>query len=632
MKSKRLLRVLTFSLAVFAVIGISFGIGVALILEPNVPIAGFEKLDNRRLAQISQPVILDSSGEGLEYLGFRRVEFDKLPTYVTIAFVSVEDKRFYTHKGIDYYRIAGAAVNNLKSRNYTEGASTISQQLIKNTHLSSDKKISRKLQEMRIARKLERNFSKDQILEMYFNVLYFGNNIYGLETAARYYFGISASELNLGQAAMLAGVINNPSRYNPIHNYGNAIKRRNLVLGRMNKYCFIADKEYEETVGKDTAVTVTIPPSRTYTVNALREASEVFRGDLTGCTIITYYDSETMKMLETAFAKQPLSNNLQSRGVVICNSTYGIIADLGHNAGNRPPASVIKPILCYAPAIERRLIAPLTPILDAPIVYNGYAPKNHKGGYRGWVTVEESLMQSDNIPAVKLLDMSGIDYCKNIAKNTGLTFTSHDNGYALALGGMNEGVTLPQICGAYTTFANNGIFSRPRYIKEIRSADGQSIYSHNPYKARVIGDDTAYLITSMLQKTAKRGTAKRLKDLPFEVAAKTGTHGTENGNTDAYAIAYTNNHTAGIWHGSSTPRDNLLGGGISTNIMHSFLKDFYQNSPPQPFLRPDSVAVYQIDGGELYKNHRVVKATDRTKAKKEGLFSKRNPPRKMLFC
>ncbi|MCL2370691.1 MAG: penicillin-binding protein [Firmicutes bacterium] len=631
MKSKRLIRVLALSLVLFAITGLAFTFGAALILEPNVPIAGFEKLDTKRLVATPQPTLLDNDGNKLEHLGNRGVDYNNLPPYVINAFIAAEDKRFYNHKGVDYYRMAGAALNNLKSRSYSEGASTISQQLIKNTHLSGDKKITRKIQEIRIARKLERANTKEEILEMYFNILYFGGNIYGLEAAARYYFGVSATELDLGQSAMLAGVINNPSRYSPIHNFENATKRRNLVLGRMKEYGLIANEAYEGAVGNDTVVSVTIPTSRTYITNTLREAEGLLKKCLSGYTITTYYDSTASKTIENALNDQPLTQTYRfaGRGVVICNRTHGIIADTGHNIGNRPPASVIKPIICYAPALERRLIAPLTPILDAPINYNGYTPKNNRGGHRGWITIEESMMESDNIPAVKLLDMTGIDYCKSVAKNMGINFTSQDKGYALALGGMSEGVTLTELCGAYSTFANGGMYSRPRYIKEIADANGRIVYSHKPYNARVIGDDTAYLITSMLRKTAKHGTAKRLKDLPFQVAAKTGTHGTEDGNTDAYAMAYTSKHTIGIWHGSlSSPHKNLLGGGISTNTMRDFLGDFYKNTPPPAFVTPDSVDTYMIDGKELYKNYRIVKATDSTKTKKEGLFSKRNPPRK----
>ena len=613
---------------------ISMGLifALMLILEPNVPISGLAKLDSSKLYSSCAPLILDYDGNPLSEPDSGRVRIGQLPDHVPMTFVAAEDKRFYNHNGIDYYRIAGAVVSNVRTRGYREGASTISQQLIKNTHLSQDKTMRRKINEVRIAKQLERQYDKTQILEFYLNALYFGNNIYGVGAAARYYFGISASALTIDQAAMLAAVINNPSKFSPIHNYDNAIARRNTILGRMLDIGAITEDEHNLSVSTKTIVNKTTPINGTYSTLALKEANRLLRRDLSGYTIVTYYNADTQASLIQSL-KQPLPKTagLVSRGIVVCNYTYGIIADYGYNGGNRSPASIIKPIIAYAPALERRLITPLTPIQDTPIDYNGYSPQNFRKVYQGWISCRDALADSSNVVAVRLLNMTGIDYAKSVAARLGISFAPSDNGLALALGGMSEGTTLTNLVGAYAALANGGIYSQPKYVAKILDPQGSLVYSHKPYRAHAIGCDTAYLTTQMLKRTSTHGTARRLKDLNFDIASKTGTSGGEIGNTDAYCLAYTTEHTMAVWYGSlRVPNPHILGGGVATNAMYDLMRSQYKDNPSQKFVTPNSVATYEIDSLELYHNNRIIKANNGTQNRATGVFSRNNPPRRKL--
>lgn len=585
-----------------------------LLISPNINILNAPNLNSAQLTSYSRTVkILDKNGDIIDNALYDNnklyVKVDELHDYTKKAFIAIEDKRFYDHNGIDYRRIASAMVSNMKSMSFAEGASTITQQLIKNTHLSNAKTIKRKLNELRLAQQIEKLYTKDQILESYLNILYFGNGIYGLGTAGKVMFGVPASELSLAQSAALASIINNPTKYNPYKNEGNLTRRKELVLSQMLRQGFITENEYQEA--KAETVVFNKNKQVQFVSGVIKEAckrlncteKELFIGNY---TIKTQYDKTISDN-----AKKIINNfNLDCymRILVLDNAVGGIVCD-ETNANDyinfrRSPASAIKPILSYAPALENGM-TPLSQIYDEPTDFNGYSPNNYNSIFRGYQSLKDSLKYSSNVAAVKLLHENGIEYSKMIASKFGIHFDNDDNSLAIALGGMRYGVTLTELANAYRVFANSGVYSECSYISPIRRVNNTPFTNNKTY---AIGDDTAYLITDMLQECAKSGTAKRLQRID-NIAAKTGTNGDENGNYDCYCIAYTPQYTFAVWLGAkNTAIPNNYTGATCADFIAKLIKNS-DIKTQTPFEMPRSVGYYFVDGLELNSTHNVYLAS-----------------------
>lgn len=582
------------------------------------------------------------------------VEISALPSYVPAAFVSIEDKDFYEHKGLNYKRIAKAVYNNLKSGRLKEGASTISQQLIKNTHLTNEKTFKRKIKEMLLTKKLENEFSKKDILETYLNIIYFGEGSYGIEDAAQTFFGVSASNLSISQAATLAGIIKSPYTYSPKYNSEKCLKRRNLVLSEMFKDGKITETQYQDAVAEDLSI---IQKNETETYNnlyikaCLKEAGEILNlseKDIatSGIKIYSYLDDEKQKQLfeilqnDDNYHVNSFGNIADSLSIIINNETGGVEAFAGRSKYdlinfNRQPGSAIKPILVFAPALENGKISINTPILDEKIDFNGYSP-NNVGGFHGYVSVNEAIASSLNVPAVKTMQYVGIEECKNFARNAGIEFDKNDTGYALALGGFTKGINLKSLTNSFIPFSNDGNYVEGKFIKKIVSSSGKTLYENKENKTKIMGEDTAYLTTNMLINGAKVGTSMRLRDLPFEVAGKTGTvaiPGTNN-NSDAISVAYTTKHTMGVWMGNySNEKEFVLesknnGGTYATSVINNMFLNMYQNEKPDNFVVPLNVESVAIDN-LAYENEHIIKVADESVPEryiKNMLFSKRYLP------
>ena len=560
------------------------------------------------------------------------VKINELSEDTINCFLSIEDKKFYEHNGLNYKRIAKAMLNNLKSRSFKEGASTISQQLIKNTHLSNEKTIKRKIKEMILTKKLEKSFTKDEILEAYLNVIYFGNGCFGIEEASRFYFDKGAKDLTVCESAVLAGLIKAPATYCPINNYDKSLERRNLVLKEMFEDNNISDEDLYHYLSLPIEIKSSSYKGQVdslYVSAVKQEAEEILNMSsqqmtLRGYKIYTYLDKESQLNLEASLSneenyhKNTYGNVADGLGVIIDNNTGGIISFYGNSKYNllnlkRQPGSAIKPIFVYAPALESGQIYNCSHILDEKIDYNGYSPNNVGNTFHGYVSVRESVADSLNIPAVKIVEYVGIENCKNFARNCGISFNKYDNGYALALGGFNEGVDLIDLTGSYIPFSNNGNYIEPKFIRRIESSDGIVIYERNDFKTKVMGDDTAYLVNDLLIEGVKTGTSKRLKDLDYQVAGKTGTVAIKNTNlnSDTYSIAYTSEHTVGVWLGnySFDPEYNLEGsnngGTYCTGIVKETLNGLYSTHKPKDFEKPDSIVSLSIDEKNLNENHTV---------------------------
>lgn len=609
----------------------------ALVLEPAIPIAGFASFDQSKIERCTKTVTVlgcdgKEIGENRQANGVDYVCLGELHDYTSAAFVAVEDKRFYSHKGVDWIRVAGAIKNDLLSLSFREGASTITQQLVKNTHLSNKKTVKRKIEEIRIARKIERIYSKDEILEKYLNVVYFGNGIYGIEDAAERYFGKSASQLSLVESAVLAGIINNPSAYDPVKNTEKAIKRSRTVIKRMYEQGKIDKARYTEATACVPAFKITEKKASSYTKSVFAEAEKILSErniHLDEYNIITFGNAKLNEKCEKIRKKYRVDGAFTE--IVVCENKSGAcIARAGYyKNASRSPGSTIKPFVCYAPAYEKKLIYPLSPIMDEKVCYGEYCPENADKKYHGKVNVNQSLINSYNIPAVKLLKKCGVTYAKSVAEKCGITFDEDDNSLAIALGAMKKGIPLEELAESYSTLARGGE-RLPFYgVCAVYDKNGKCVYSHRSAKTKAIGSDTAFLITDALRTCASEGTAKRLKNCTSgEIAAKTGTVGTRKGNTDAYCIAYTPLYTVAVR--TSACGDNLLPNEIcGATVPSSIAAEIMSELPNgRKFDIPNSVVEIEISGSKLESEGKIVPASacEYKKNTVRAWFSKNNVP------
>lgn len=552
------------------------------------------------------------------------------------AFITAEDKRFYKHSGIDYIRIGGAIISNIKSKSFSEGASTISQQLVKNTHLSNEKTIKRKLKEIKLTKQLEQKYSKDQILEMYLNNIYFGGGAYGIENAAKHYFNKSSSDLTLAESSLLAATINAPSIYDIENNTEKTIKRRNLILNNMKKQNKITSEEYYEAIAEPITLNLTKLQNTNYIYNqVLKEACQILKVNENtlknqDLQINTYFDLALHNSINETIKEKysNINSNPNIASIVIDNKTNGILAIIGSSQtlnSNKQPGSTIKPILVYGPAIENNIISPATKLVDEKINISGYSPENADKKYHGQISARDALKNSYNIPAVKLLNEIGIQKAQEFTKKLGIDFSQNDNNLSIALGGFTNGITLKNLADSYTSLASNGWFSKSSFIKAIK-LNNKTIYKNNNKKTQAMKDSTAYLLTSMLIDTAKTGTAKRLKDFDFEIASKTGTVGKPNSskNTDAYNISYTSKHTILSYFGAENMPENINGATYPTMLSKDILTKLYTDKKPDNFIIPKSVQKQKIDK-KLYESG-TISLTDADDNYLEEYFAKTNLP------
>ena len=566
------------------------------------------------------------------------VSISELQPSTVYAFISAEDARFFEHEGVDVIRIAGAIVADIKAGSYVQGASTISQQLIKLSHLTSEKTISRKAEEAALAYEMERQYSKEDILEMYLNYVYFGGGYYGIEAAAEGYFGVHASDLTLDQSAMLAGILKSPSGYAPHINYAASINRRNNILRLMRDYGYITDDEKKQaSARRPTILHDKNEEYSSYYTDAVTKSAaalmgitvdELIRG---GYSIYSAMDSDIQHYCEEMFKNGELfpAEDSEAAIVVLEPSTGMVVAMVGgrsYTGGisfnratdiRRQPGSVIKPVIAYAPAFEYLNYTAADMILDEETTFADYTPSNYGNKYYGWVTVREAVTKSLNVPAVKTLSEVGVGRAKDFAKRCGIEFDDTDDSLALALGGFTYGVSPLQIAGAYSCFASGGIYNTPTLIKKITDRNGLTVYEYRQDSRRVMSEANAYILTSMLKSVVTEGTGHRLNTLDIPIAGKTGTVGLANGNRDAWMAGYTPEYTAVVWQGYDSDRLGLLpssatGGTYPALMLYELFNHIYPDGRSGDFERPESVKQYSIDAKTLKKQHKVVLANAMT--------------------
>ncbi len=597
----------------------------------------------------------DINGNNIEGFKNSLAQFSELPENLKNAVIAVEDKRFYKHNGVDTIRIFGALFNNLKG-GALEGASTITQQLVKNTHLTQERSVKRKLNEIKIARQLEKSISKDEILTSYLNVSYFGNGLYGVKSASKGIFNKNLSSLSLSECATLAGILKNPSKYSPVSSIKNARERRDLVLSLMKNQKLISDVEYKNAKAEEINVDLNAVYSNTqsYVESVAYEASSIL-GVSIGKVLTGKYKVETFlnpdyQACLTDVLGNPNYYHLNKNGVradglsiIVDNKNMGVSAYFSTKKRNiydfyRPFGSTAKPVVIYAPAMKENVVSPATPVLDMKTDFNGYMPKNYQEHYLGWTDVRSAIMTSSNVVAVKTYNTIGFKKVQEFARNVGIEISDFDENATVALGNFSKNNML-SLVGAYATFANAGVYNKPSFISKIYDEFGNLLYSKTLENNSVLSPADAYIMTDVLIDTAKFGTAKGLNNLDFEVASKTGTVGGADGNSDAYNVAYTNAHTYLLWHGNASGAKNNdmsleeTGGSYVTRGMREVLK-YVEAGQTSKFSIPNDVYCVDIDDYALKNKQKILLTTFNTPSKyrRSEVFKSDNLPKNYSTC
>lgn len=608
----------------------------------------WKDLEETRLTGISESLrIVDANGNLLLNTGVEKrtkISLAVLPDYVKYAFISAEDVRFYSHGGLDLKRIFGSLWADIRSGSYKEGASTISMQLIKNSMLTNDKTMARKLQEALLACQLESRYSKDEILEMYLNFIYFGKGAYGIQAAAQCYFSKDASALTLDEAALLAGVIKSPARFSPHIKPENAVGRRNVVLGIMKEEGYITQEEYEKASKKELVLRLNpaFNENYGYAVDAvMQEACRIMRIDMEsllsgGYTITTGISAELQNYCEQLYQNSdnfPAGSGgvpVQSAMVLLDNKTNNALAVLGGRSYDtrlglnralqmrRPPGSTAKPFVAYGAGLESGLFSPATIFVDQRKSFNGYTPSNFGDKYYGKITLRQALARSLNVPAVEALQRTGVDKAKAFAKGFGIPFDSKDDNLALALGGFTYGVTPMELANGYMALANGGQYAPAGLVLQVAKG-GSTLYTKPERRLYACSAETAYLLTDMLQDASLSSVGSRFTGLPYRAAAKTGTVGYPNtdGYMDAWIATYTPEYTIVVWMGyDQTTREHFLQKGVTgstypASIAVALYEKLYAGSRPAATVAPKGIVKVRLDEKAM-ENAEIAVATSDT--------------------
>lgn len=591
-------------------------LSAALLYKNFVDGADFVKLDESKLASAHRNITLLDGEGGILYepcCGYGNyTSLSALPEYVYMAFVAVEDKRFFKHDGVDLLRVGSALIANVKSGGKREGASTITQQLVKNTHLSGEKTYKRKLNEMILAKRLERLYCKRDILEMYLNTIYFGRGSRGIESAANVYFGKTAANLTVSEAATLAATVKAPSVYAPDKNVQKCTKRRNKVLQLMHEQGVIDKSTYLSAVSaKVQCAHYDGNGIRGYTQGAIAEACKLLNLSeqrlLEGKYVIeTFMQPDLQRKVADIVSvdvTRDKKGNLANLSAAICTADGKISAFCSRGCSaltKRQIGSTAKPFAVYAPAFERGVCTVASPILDEKTDFNGYKPVN-AGGYKGWTTVKDAVLTSSNVAAVKTLNALTLPVAESYLAKLGL---SGKQDLSLALGNINGGMNEQDLLHCYTAFADGGVAHKARFVSKIYDENGL-VYDSADQCKRVFSGGATYLMNDLLRRNALYGTAKKLSASGIKVCAKTGTVGNKCGNTDALTVAYTTSDVFVVRYCGQLP-NSVNGTTAPCSLTAKLLAATYANKKPTNFAKPSEISYIKLNEGELYRNQRIV--------------------------
>ncbi len=589
------------------------------------------------------------------------IDLAALPQQVTDTFLAAEDLRFYKHHGFDAVRFAGAVVANLKEGSFAQGGSTITMQLIRQSHLSTQKTVARKLEEIYLSFMLESQATKDEILEMYLNYIYFGNGAYGIQAAAQTYFGVDAKELSLTQAASLAAAIKAPSYWAPHVSAENNRARRQYILDTMLASGMIDQATHDNAAKEELVLAKKEPVDMPYGwfVDAALDEAEQLLGlsseqVLTGgYHIDTTLSREHQDLLDKQFltdvfpAKDSDGTQVQGAAACVDTKTGEVLAIVGGRKYEvrrglnratqvrRQPGSSLKPLVVYAPAIDQFDYMTCSVLKDEPTNFNGYKPRNSGYAYYGNVSIRTALTNSLNVAAVSLLNKIGVQAGKNYLTKVGIPLDAKDDNLALALGAMTYGVSPLQLAAAYAPFGNGGTFNSAHFITKITDSDGRILFQHRSTGTRVLKAQSAYLMTSLLSSVTSSGTGAKLSGAGTPVAGKTGTNSiTGGGNRDIWMACYNSEISCAFWMGfDNTDKNHKLqswvSGGDNTALMATnFFKKLYSGKSKPQFIKPSGIISLEIDKQAIKWRGEPMLASDLTPAAQRytELFAENNHP------
>lgn len=618
-----------------SIMGLGLGLafllaGIVLFFMATLQVPDLTSLSTRRIEQSVK--IYDRTGTVMLYDLSKNsqrtiVPLTAISPNIQNATIAIEDPNFYQHRGVEFTAMLRALFVNVSSLGYTQGGSTITQQVVKGSILTSDKTIARKLKEIVLSLKLERVLTKQQILELYLNQVPYGGNVYGAEEASQVFFGKHASDVSVAEAAYLAAVLPAPSRLSPYGSHKKELDaRKNLVLDKMFEHGYVTAQERDAAKQE----VVTFQPQRTTSIAAphfvfyIQQYLENKYGEDAllhgGWTVISTLDADLQakaeEVVQAHAAENEKSFNATNAGMVGLDPKTGqILVMVGsrnyfdtHIDGNfnialakRQPGSAFKPF-AYAEAFQRGY-TPDTVLFDVPTQFstncspytytsaNGcYAPVNYDGNFRGPMTLRNALAQSINVPAVKVLYLAGIGDTLRLAKAMGITTLGNANQYGLTLVLGGGEVTLLDMADAYGTFAQNGMYYPPVSILTVKDASGAVIEDNTQSSGtQVLAPDIAQKINDILSDPVAKAPLGENDLLTFpghDVAVKTGT---TNDYKDAWTIGYTPNLVFGIWAGNNdnTPMVKKVSGFIVGPMWHEFMAYALQKLPNESFVRSD---------------------------------------------
>ncbi len=574
------------------------------------------------------------------------VDSDEIAQVVKDALVSIEDQRFYSHHGFDIKRTIGAtakyALSKIGIGSSTYGGSTITQQVIKNITNESTKSPTRKIKEIMRAIALEKELSKDEILTMYLNVVYFANGCYGIEAAANKYYNKSASELELTEAAAIVGITQTPAKYDPIAHPDNCIEKRNRVLAKMYELGYITEDEYDEAVDSDLDLAKSSRSSGTkvssYFVDALvndviadlqsqRGYSEAFAYQQLqngGLKIYATIDPDVQEAIEIVFENKSNFADTNAQAAIIVQDPYtGEIKGMAGGMGTktdvrgfnratqmkRQPGSAIKPLAVYTPALEKGVDKDENEFTEATILDDNerefvggdgeaWIPKNSYSTPKGNMTAKKALEVSSNVAAVSVLEdyLGGVstsyDYLENKFGITSLDSDSDRNYAALALGGLTNGVSPKEMAAAYSVFVNEGKYIKPYTYTRIEDYSGKTVLENKASSTQVIKPSTAYIISDMLYNVVN-GSNGTAKGKAIDGHATYGKTGTTNDNYDKWFVGFTGNYVAAAWYGFDTPK--TLGGENSAlNAWYKVMQRIHSNLDEKELEKPSNIVEKDI--------------------------------------
>lgn len=591
----------------FIIVGISSGILYAIISNTQLVNINDLRMNLTSIIYSIDPETGEKEIYQTLYDGENRiwVNIDDIPENMKNAIIAIEDERFYEHKGFDIKRTLGATLNFFKKDRPTFGGSTITQQLIKNITGDNDPKPTRKMQEIYRAYDLEKKLNKEEILELYLNMIYLSQQCNGVGAASNVYFDKRVQDLSLAECASIAGITQYPSKYDPYFDKEANKKKQELVLSKMLELGKITEQEYNDAVKEELVFKRGVVSSSSnypyfvdtviadvlYDLQNELHYSKVMAEKMLysgGLQITCTIDKSVQAVMDetykdnSMFPKSTYNNAIIESAMVVLDpetgEIKGIVGGRGEKKGSRTlnraaqslrqPGSTIKPIAVYAPALEYSVVTPSSTMSDSPVTYTmsdgtSYSPRNYTNTFRGNVSVREALAQSLNVVAIKLLDKVGIEtsfafLSDNLKISSLVSRKTDDNGKvysdknlsSLALGGLTDGISVLEMTAAYVPFVNKGIYTSPHSYIEILNKDGEKILVKEKAVHVAMKESTAALMTDMLKGVVTFGTGSSAKLQGVEAAGKTGT--TTN-DVDRWFIGFTPNYVAAVWVGYDSP-------------------------------------------------------------------------------